>query len=114
MKLNETFSFLRFLKATKSMYDSSVFHHVGLSMNKALDNNRDAYEDHSYDDSSTGSLITVDDSTFRKVKTGILNGLVHICNYETVVDTSARSKGEDSSTFVDIKSGCGIIQPAKV
>ena len=72
------------------MYDSSLFHNVGRSVNKALDNAFDNCDEHSYDESSAGSLVTVDDSAFAKVKSGILNGLMNACNYQTVVDTPTR------------------------
>ena len=100
MKLNENFSFLRFLKATKSMYDSSFFHHIGRAVNKAV-NEADAAllvdakydDDQSYDDdSSAGSLVTVDDSPFSKIKEGVFSSLFNVCSTSTVEETPTKDQ----------------------
>merc|ERR1712226_820947 len=39
MTLNESFSFIRFLKATKTLYDTSIFNQVGMAVDANLEEN---------------------------------------------------------------------------
>ena len=68
--LNDKFSFLRFLKVVRSMYEMSTFTRLGNTVNSALDNKGmgdpelmiPEEEEEDYDTSDIGSLITVDEN----------------------------------------------------
>uniref|UniRef100_A0A7S2RND8 Peptidase C14 caspase domain-containing protein n=1 Tax=Eucampia antarctica TaxID=49252 RepID=A0A7S2RND8_9STRA len=70
VSLNDDFSFLRFLKVVKSMYEMSTFTRLGKTVNSALDKKRGSSagetvipEDEDDESAAAGSLITVDENS---------------------------------------------------
>jgi hypothetical protein len=62
MSLNDNFSFVRFLKVVKTLYESSTFTQLGRTVGSALKNNRDEAKQDADDDTlANGTRSSLDD-----------------------------------------------------
>jgi len=78
MTVDDDFSFVRFLKVIKSLYESSAFTQLGKTVGTVL-NNGVYDEDVSDDESDAGSLETVDEEEERKNKPGVISRIFAAC-----------------------------------
>jgi hypothetical protein len=104
MSLNNDFSFVRFLKVVKTLYESSVFTKIGKTVGTELDKQLPARDDDTAVD-SVGSLETMPDGdNLDKKDKGLLCSIADIitcqpADYSDDEDTMGRNHTFDDSHY---------------
>jgi len=104
MSLNNDFSFVRFLKVVKTLYESSVFTKIGKTVGTELDKQLPARDDDTVVD-SVGSLETMPDGdNLDKKDKGLLCSIADIitcqpADYSDDEDTMGRNHTFDDSHY---------------
>jgi hypothetical protein len=95
MSLNNDFSFVRFLKVVKTLYESSVFTKIGKTVGTELNKQLPARDDDTAAD-SVGSLETMpENETYKKEKTGLL------CSIANALTCQPDEYSDDENIFDD-------------
>lgn len=96
MSLNNDFSFVRFLKVVKTLYESSVFTRIGKTVGEELDKQMSAGDDDTL--CSAASLETMPENGDGKDDTGLLCTLAKLMTCEPD-DYSVEENFDDNGSY---------------
>ena len=96
MSLNNDFSFVRFLKVVKTLYESSVFTRIGKTVGEELDKQLSAGDDDTL--GSVASLETMPECIDGKIDTGLLCSIAKLIACEPD-DYSVEEHFDDNGSY---------------
>merc|ERR1712226_939344 len=92
----------------------------GMAVDANLEENNTRYGERSFDESSTGSLVTVDETFAARVREGFVTSVITACHNPTLDETkprkptSKKEKADGKDEFItNVGMDCGIIDSAK-